>query len=102
MQNTIKLGFIEDPAHGWLLAPRELVEELGIADQVSRYSYLSRHNIVALEEDRDAGLLLRAIEARGLAAHIEHTSCDGDAPVRRWDSYPAAAPSEGRAFSWAG
>jgi hypothetical protein len=33
--------FITDAGHGWLSVPLEDIRKLGIADQISRYSYLT-------------------------------------------------------------
>lgn len=71
--------FIEDPGHGWLEVPVEEVRRLGIEDQISHCSYVSKCGKFAyLEEDYDASVFVRAKEARGEALHYkcehqEHT-----------------------------
>ena len=56
--------FIADPAHGWLAVPLAEIRELGIAGDISQYSYIDTSEGVAyLEEDGDT---LRFIEAKGI------------------------------------
>lgn len=52
-----------DPAHGWLKVPRDLLEELGAADKISKYSY-QRQNHVYLEEDLDMGIFMDAYKTK--------------------------------------
>ena len=50
--HSMELAYIQDPGHGWIACPASLVRDLGIAHQVSRYSYLDRPSGTAyLEED---------------------------------------------------
>lgn len=44
--------FYSDPGHGWLKVPRKLLQELGIDDEISSYSY-QRSDYVYIEEDCD-------------------------------------------------
>lgn len=53
----------QDPAHGWIEVPLDIVSELGIAERISSYSYRSNErNMAYLEEDRDAHLFIKAYE----------------------------------------
>ena len=54
-----------DPGHGWVEVPVALLHELGIADQVTPFSY-QRGDTAYLEEDVDAGTLCRALAERGI------------------------------------
>jgi hypothetical protein len=71
--------FITDASHGWLSVPLEDIRKLGIADKISRYSYMT-HTRVYLEEDCDAFVFL---EASGLDpqdiqhSHSDHAKCRG-------------------------
>jgi len=49
----------EDPGHGWLEVPKRELIELGIADQISDYSYQDKDNVY-LEEDCDMTIFLKA------------------------------------------
>jgi hypothetical protein len=56
--------FFSDPGHGWLEVPRELLHDLGIADEISQFSY-QRMEKVFLEEDCDLATFTRAMGAAG-------------------------------------
>jgi len=53
----------EDPGHGWLEVPREMLTRLNIADKISEYSY-QRGKSVFLEEDGDMGHFFTAYKER--------------------------------------
>lgn len=48
-----------DPGHGWLKVPMVSLHKLGIAYEISCYSY-RRGDWAYLEEDRDAGVFIEA------------------------------------------
>lgn len=49
-----KYVFTSDPGHGWLRVPMAELVEMGIADKISPYSYISHNRRFAyLEEDCD-------------------------------------------------
>ena len=53
--------FENDPGHGWLGVPVNEINDLGIANDISHYSYFDQKNgIVWLEEDCDAARFLIA------------------------------------------
>jgi len=57
----LKFPFTEDPGHGWLRVPRKLLGKLGIAKDITSYSYQTHcGQFVWLEEDADLGTFLRA------------------------------------------
>ena len=63
---TIKLKWYSDPEHAWLRISRRDADFLGILPQITSYSYQSKHgNILYLEEDQDAALVLDALMKRG-------------------------------------
>ena len=51
-----------DPGHGWLAVRRKELVELGIADKISRYSYV-KGETAYLEEDCDLAVFLKAFNA---------------------------------------
>ena len=55
--------YIQDPGHGWVKVPVNLLIALGIHDQVSHFSYY-RNAFVYLEEDSDTALFFNAFHAR--------------------------------------
>jgi len=75
----MKLKYIQDPGHGWIAAPLELIREWGVTP--SRYSY--RDAVTGyLEEDCDAGLFLAAAAARGVSVTLDEHHTDRDSFVR--------------------
>ena len=79
MQNAYL--YEQDPGHGWLHVQRSEIERLGIAQQITPFSY--QHNgMVFLEEDCDLSTFMRAKEAAGEpvtleARHVAHTRIPG-------------------------
>lgn len=58
----MKYAFFSDPSHGWLKVSIEEIKQLGIAPEISRFSYISSDRKHAyLEKDRDAQLFLNAV-----------------------------------------
>jgi hypothetical protein len=58
-----QFDYIQDAGHGWVKVPLTLLRELGIADQVTRYSYYNNGHVY-LEEDNDTCLFMNAFHAR--------------------------------------
>jgi hypothetical protein len=91
---TQKLTFHCDRGHGWLEVPREDIDALGLADQISAYSYAmasthKRAGMVYLEEDCDASLYLDAAKAAGYTLQIVEKYTDTDSPIRNMSRYTA-------------
>jgi len=94
---TQKLTFHCDAGHGWLEVPREDVDALGLADQISAYSYAmasthQRAGMVYLEEDCDASLFLDAAKAAGWTIQIVEKYTAGDSPIRKYPAFSAKVP----------
>ncbi len=64
MQDTTTLKFIEDPGHSWLVVPRSHLNGLGIARNISSYSYQNK-NTIYLEEDLDWSTYINARKEQG-------------------------------------
>lgn len=63
---TIKLKWYSDPGHSWLRISRKDADYLGILPKVTSYSYQSKHgNVLYLEEDQDADLVLQTLMKQG-------------------------------------
>ena len=60
-QKTYKLH--TDPGHGWLAVRRRELEDLAIADKITRYSY-QKGDTVYLEEDCDLETFAKAFRAK--------------------------------------
>jgi len=84
--------FYADPGHGWLEVPRDLLHDLGIADDISHFSY-QRLDKVFLEEDCDFATFTRAMGAAGREFKVVETHTNGDSFVRSLPSYCAEVRS---------
>lgn len=85
----LELEFVADPGHGWLVVDMAHVQRLGIARDISVYSYISRDGLTAyLEEDCDAPRYLAACREAGLVVEVREHHCNGDSFIRRLPSFP--------------
>ena len=82
----MKLDFYEDPGHGWLAVPLEMLDSLGLIDQISPYSYM-RGRFAHLEEDCDYALFAAAMRERGLVFHVKQHHTDNRSRIRGYASY---------------
>lgn len=70
--------FISDPGHGWIEVPMTMIDQLGIKQKISPYSY--RNGAFAyLEEDCDAYEFVQACKSQGITptfnqVYEEHTA----------------------------
>ena len=78
--------FHADPGHAWLEVPIKTLQEYGIADKISNYSYMSG-NLAYLEEDCDAHLFLQEVEQRGIKYKIIEKHTNGTSFVRSCKYY---------------
>ena len=78
----IETRWHSDPGHAWMAVPADEIRNLGIADQISGFFYLSQ-GIAYLEEDCDAPRFIHAARSAGIgfdpSLEIRH---EGDAPIR--------------------
>lgn len=79
--------FHQDDGHGWIAVKRKLLDELGIADQISRFSYV-KGQTVYVEEDSDASKFFTAYHARfGHQPQLVSNYIDGSAPIRSYKPF---------------
>lgn len=86
MTRKITLQMYNDPGHGWLRVPHNLITEVGIADKISACSYMT-HNFCYLEEDCDAPLFVEAAEKVGIAVTINDHYSNGTSQIRTFGAY---------------
>lgn len=86
---TVKYMFISDPGHGWLAVPATTIRKLGLAQDISPYSYVSDSGkTVYCEEDCDAGLVIKALRERGIEVKFrEVNNAHNDSSVRDMRPY---------------
>ena len=86
MVDSVEIHFCTDPGHGWALVTVDLVEELGISDQISEYSY-RKGEVVALEEDCDYGLLVDALNSRQIPFTVVEVHAKDHTHIRQWNRF---------------
>jgi len=78
-----------DAGHSWYAAQRSTIVSLGLLDKISRYSY-QKDDVVYLEEDCDAGLVLSALTNSGVTFETHHHKSNaGDSFVRSCNRFSA-------------
>lgn len=82
----LTINYYTDPGHGWAACKMKTLQALGIADQVSHYSY-ARGRTAYLEEDCDFGLLINALRSAGVEFQIVEKHTDRRHPIRSYDHY---------------
>ena len=86
MKAEYTFTWINDPAHGWLKVPMALIDELGIHNDISMFSYQQLDNAY-LEEDCDAGVLVEALLERGIIVGTTEVYQDHLSPIRFMDRF---------------
>lgn len=84
--STIQRNFHTDPGHGWLAVPLEELEVLGVAKDISTYSYF-KAGIVYLEEDCDAGIYLDAVKRAGYEVAVVERNVNKSSCIRNYGSF---------------
>jgi len=82
----LKINYFTDPGHGWAAVKIKVLQDLGIADRISHYSY-SRGKTAYLEEDLDFAVLLNALTAAGITYSITEKHTDRSHPIRSYSTY---------------
>ena len=79
--------FYSDPGHAWLRVPIMTLVRLEIAGKISPYSYW-RKGYAYLEEDCDAGLLIKALQDKGYKPKFrERVTRDKRSRIRNYENY---------------
>ena len=86
----MKKYFHADNGHGWLAVKMSEVVELGIADQISDFSY-TKGKTVYLEEDADAPKFLNAAKAKGITVDVKNAKTVKRSNIRGFSSYGKVA-----------
>lgn len=78
--------FVSDPGHGWLKVPVAELERLGIADQITRHSYI-KDQMAYLEEDIDMATFINARNAAGEPVEIKNFIRNRQSRIRNYAQY---------------
>lgn len=82
----ITIPFYQDPGHGWFKVPKKLLQQLGIAEKISTYSYM-RGDFAYLEEDCDAYLLINSMKRDNIKYSFKDFVSDKSSKIRSYNSY---------------
>ncbi len=85
---TFTKKLLRDCGHGWLSVKKKELIDLGIANKITRWSYM-KGNSVYLEEDCDMGVYLMAQHKRGVCIKVIHGKTHQTSPVRSYHSFDA-------------
>lgn len=83
---TFTIIVYTDAGHGWGKVKRKVLENLGIAPDVSSYSYQYKDNVY-LEEDCDLSLLLQRLHSDSVAVKFVYKHTDGYSRVKSYERY---------------
>jgi hypothetical protein len=83
---TMKKVFHSDPGHGWLAVKLSELKMLGIATDISSYSYV-KGKTAYLEEDCDMMAFLKAAKTKGIDVDIRSGPQRDRSPIRSFRSY---------------
>ena len=84
---TLTLNYYQDSGHGWVKVKLSLLQKLGIAEQISTYSYM-RKDSVYLEEDCDLNRLYEALDKLGITLKLrEFNAREKRSKIRSYDYF---------------
>jgi hypothetical protein len=83
---SLSLSYFTDPGHGWVSVKIDTLKNLGIADQISHYSYM-RGKSAYLEEDCDLATLYRVCDANGINLTLKAKHTNSRSPIRSYSQY---------------
>lgn len=61
----MKFNYHTDAGHGWIAVKRKLLDDLGLSNKITPFSYM-KGQTVYLEEDQDAALFLNTLKDSGI------------------------------------
>lgn len=85
-EKTFTIIVYSDPGHGWGKVKRSVLHNLGIANNISAYSY-QRGEYVYLEEDCDLSALCMALNQRNTRIKFVEKSTNRDSRIRSYERY---------------
>ena len=89
--HTLVFNFHSDAGHGWLAVKNCLVRELGLAKEISQFSYMQGQSSY-LEEDGDMAKFINAFTAKfGFAPKINELPSKDRSMVRNFKRFSMEA-----------
>ena len=93
----MKFVIYADPSHAWCKVPKKLLVKLGIADQITGFSYV-RGEYAYLEEDCDLSLLVSTLQVKGISIQFDERHTNKSSKIRSYQSYNRHQYSSGITF----
>jgi hypothetical protein len=86
---TIKIKIYSDPGHAWGAVKRKVLDQLGITQSITEYSY-QKGGTVYLEEDLDLGTLIASLNNNNIGfTVVEKNSAHRHSPIRSYERFKA-------------
>ena len=82
------IKFYADPGHGWGAVKRKVLDQLGITDKITAFSY-QKGQTVYLEEDCDLSTLVTALALKGETVQYKEKHTNKYSPIRSYDRFVA-------------
>ena len=82
----MKFVIYADPGHAWCKVPKKLLVKLGIADQITSYSY-QRGEYAYLEEDCDLSLLVSTLQVKGKKVEFDERHTNKSSKILSYSHY---------------
>ena len=83
---TKTILFYSDPGHGWAKVPKKELVKLGIANEISGFSY-EKGEFAYLEEDCDLEKYIMALRAKGIVYKFKETHTNRQSKIRNYYHY---------------
>lgn len=83
---TFTVILYTDPGHGWAKVKKSVLANLGIANDISPYSY-QRGDYAYLEEDCDLSLLCKRLLENNTNAKFVQRHTDKESRIRSYERY---------------
>jgi len=83
---TFTITMYTDSGHGWGKVKRNVLQNLGIEDLISPYSYEMGDNVY-LEEDCDLSHLRQVLRDNNVVVRYVEKHTDGDSRIRGYESF---------------
>lgn len=93
-EKTFTITVYSDPGHAWGKVKRDVLHNLGIAKDITHYSY-QRGEYVYLEEDQDLSLLCQALNERNTRVKFVEKNSDKDSRIRSYERYSYVEKDDG-------
>lgn len=89
MSKTFTVIVYSDPGHAWGKVKRQVLNNLGIADKITRYSYQFKDNVY-LEEDCDLALLHDTLSKQDVRIKFVEKHTARDSKIRSYERFSPA------------